>query len=466
MKRAMKKIVCGGTIVSPGGRQEADILIEDGKISAIGSGLAAEAGEEVEKIDATGKLVLPGIIDAHTHYHLESRGTVTADSFFEGSRAAAFGGVTTVVDFADQEPGQSLQQASRERIDAMSEGIACDFALHQSVYTMHEGIPGELEKLKALGVTTVKIFTTYKREGYLIEESGLKRLFELCRDLKLMVTVHAEDDELIEELEAKHEGEALPPAMHPVLRPSESEYRAVKKIGELAHSAGMPIYIVHLSSARGYDAVRELKARGVKIMVETTPHYLLLTNDLLSGDEAQKYIMTPPLRRPEDNEALWRGVESGDIEIIATDHCSFTREQKLSSDSVISILPGIPGSEELLPLVHTEGVGKGRFGLEKMVSLLSEMPAKAFGLYPKKGAIAVGSDADLVIFDPGRESVLTDSGQHTAAGYTPYDGWKVKGMADTTILRGEVIVGNGTYYGKAGTGRFLNAGVPEIYRRS
>lgn len=462
----MKKIVYGGTVVTAAGRFQADVLIENGKVAAVGPALTEGAGADAERIDASGKLVLPGIIDAHTHYHLESRGTVTADSFFEGSRAAAFGGVTTVVDFADQEPGQSLQQASRERIEAMRGGMACDFALHQSVYTMHDNIPAELEKLKSLGVTTVKIFTTYKREGYLIEESGLRRLFELCRDLELMVSVHAEDDDLIEELEAEHEGEPLPPSMHPVLRPSECEYRAVKKIGELAHSAGMPIYIVHLSSARGYDAVRELKAAGVRIMVETTPHYLLLDNDLLNGPEAQKYIMTPPLRRPEDNAALWRGVEAGDIEIIATDHCSFTREQKLASDSVITILPGIPGSEELLPLVHTEGVGKGRFTLERMVSLLSEMPAKAFGLYPAKGTIAAGSDADLVIFDPQKEAVLSDGSQHTAAGYTPYNGWKVKGMVETTLLRGERIVENGTYYGKAGTGRFLSAGVPEIYRRS
>jgi dihydropyrimidinase len=464
-----RKLIYGGTVVSPAGKKEADLLIENGKILAVEAGLkdqdAGKAGD-TELIDARGMLVLPGIIDAHTHYHLESRGTVTADSFFEGSRAASFGGVTTVIDFADQEAGQSLQEASGERIKAMSEGMACDFALHQSVYTMHDAIPEELEALKKMGVRTVKIFTTYKREGYLIEKAGLQTLFGHCRDLELMVTVHAEDNDLIEELELKYEGEPLPPSMHPVLRPSESEYLAVKYIGELAHSTGMPIYIVHLSSARGYDAVRELKAAGANIMVETTPHYLLLNNDLLEGPEAQKYIMTPPLRRPEDNGALWRGVEAGDIEIIATDHCSFTAEQKLSSDSVLTILPGIPGSEELFPLVHTEGVGKGRFGIEKLVSLLCEMPAKAFGLYPRKGTLAAGSDADLVIFDPRKKCVFSDESQHTAAGYTPYRGWKIEGMAVTTLIRGEVVMDKGTYFGKAGTGLFIEAGVPEIYRRS
>jgi dihydropyrimidinase len=461
----MKSLICGGTIVSPLGKTRADLLIDGEKIAAIGDLAGSEEAAGATCIDASGKLIFPGIIDAHTHYHLESRGTVTADSFFEGSRAAAFGGVTTVIDFADQEAGKRLQESSSERIAAMREGMACDFALHQSVYTVHDGIEKELQHLKALGVTTVKIFTTYKREGYLIDESGLRRLFEACRDLQMMVSVHAEDDDMIEELEAEYEGRPLPPSMHPVLRRSESEYRAIKKIGELAHSVSMPIYIVHLSSSRGYDAVCELKGKGGRMMIETTPHYLLLDNDLLSGPEAQKYIMTPPLRRPEDNAALWKGLEAGNIDIIATDHCSFTREQKMASDSVLTILPGIPGSEELLPLVHTEGVGKGRISLERMVSLLSEMPAKAFGLYPRKGLIAEGSDADLVIFDPEKEVVLTDERQHTAAGYTPYNGWKVKGMVEATMFRGTLIVSDGIYHGKAGSGQFLAAGLPELYRR-
>ena len=462
----MKKLISGGKIVSDDGVKRLDVLVQGEKILALGEDLSGHTDGETEWIDATGKLVLPGIIDAHTHYHLESRGTVTADSFPEGSRAAAFGGVTTVIDFADDDGDLTLMEAAKVRLDMMAKGLACDYALHQEVYTVHDGLEEELKKLKSMGVTTLKIFTTYRREGDLISEEGLKRLFELCRDQQMMVAVHAEDNDLIEELEAKYEGQPLPPKMHPILRPAESEYRAVKKIGDLAHSVGMPIYIVHLSSGRGCDAVRELKAKGAAIMVESTPHYLLLTNDLLEGQGAQKYIMTPPLRTAADNNSLWNAVESGDVEVIATDHCSFTEEQKLSSDTVLTIYPGIPGSEELLPLIHTEGVKKGRISLERMVSLLSTMPAKAFGLYPRKGSLAEGSDADLVIFDPETEWEMSDESQHTAAGYTPYRGWKVTGKVELTMLRGEVIMKEGSYYGKPGSGRFINAGVPELYRRS
>lgn len=458
-------LISGGTVVSPEGAKPLDILVEGEKIIALGKDLSAQVDGKTERIDAAGKVILPGIIDAHTHYHLISRGTVTADRFPEGSRAAAFGGVTTIIDFADDDGDMTLMEAAKVRLNLMAPGMACDYALHQEVYTVHDGLEEELKKLKSMGVTTLKIFTTYRREGYLIASEGLKRLFELCRDQQMMVCVHAEDNDLIEELEAQYEGQPLPPVMHPVLRPAESEYRAVRYIGELAHSVGMPIYIVHLSSGRGYDAVKELKAKGAKIMVETTPHYLLLTNELLQGEGAQKYIMTPPLRTGDDNDALWSAVEAGDAEVIATDHCSFTEEQKLSSDSVLTIYPGIPGSEELLPLVHTEGVKKGRISLERMVSLLSTGPAKAFGLYPRKGVIAQGSDADLVIFDPDVQWELTDQGQHTAAGYTPYHGWKVTGKAELTMLRGDVIMKDGTYYGKPGSGRFLPAGVPELYRR-
>ncbi len=461
----MDLLIKGGTVVTPREKSKKDIWIRDEKIYKIAENIDAEETSFNEVMDAEGKLVFSGIVDAHTHYHLESRGTVTADGFYSGSRAGAFGGVTTAIDFADQLEGESLAAASRKRTRMADAEIVIDYALHQSVYTMHDDIPAELEELKRLGVSTIKIFTTYKREGYFIEEAGLRKLFQACRDLEMMVTVHSEDDDIIEEREREYEGKEHPPSLHPVLRPSESEYRAVKTIGEIARSEGMPIYIVHLSSKRGFDAVKELRADGAKVFVETTPHYLLLTNDLLSRVDGQKYLMTPPLREAADNEALWRGLESGEIETVATDHCSFSPEQKFSSDDCRTVLPGVPGTEELLPLIYSYGVGKGRFDEKRLVYLLSEAPAKAFGIYPRKGSLEEGSDADIVIFDPKKRMTLRDENRHTAAGYSPYSGMELTGLPEITILRGKAIVKDGEFVGAKGEGRFLEAKPSSLYSK-
>jgi dihydropyrimidinase len=250
-----------------------------------------------------------------------------------------------------------------------------------------------------------------------------------------------------------------------VLRPSEAEYRAIKSVGEIAGGVGMPLYVVHLSSGRGLDAVRELRAGGVTLMVETTPHYLLLTGALLERRDAQKYLMTPPLRTAEDNGRLWEALADGEIEIVATDHCSFTPEQKFASEDCRTVLPGIPGTEEMLQLVHTFGVKGGRIPLERMVELLSEQPAKAFGLYPRKGSLEVGSDADLVIFDPERHGLISDENRHSAAGYSPYSGTEVVGTPEATMVRGSFVVRDGTFIGRRGYGNFLPAGTGSLYAR-
>lgn len=459
----MDLLIRGGVVVTPDEKRQKDVWIKDDKIYKVGSNLKATGDHFDEVIEAEGLLVFPGIIDAHTHYHLESRGTVTADRFYSGSVAGACGGVTTAVDFADQLEGKSLAEASRGRIAMADPDIAIDYGLHQSVYTVHEEIRSELEELKRIGVTTIKIFTTYKREGYFIEEAELRKLFSACRDLELMVTVHSEDDDIIEEREREYENEEHPPSLHPVLRPSESEYRAVKRVGEIARLEGMPLYVVHLSSKRGYDAAKELRDEGAKIFIETTPHYLLLTNELLSRQDGQKFLMTPPLREAADNAALWTGLEKGDIEIVATDHCTFTVEQKFASDDCRTVLPGIPGTEELLPLMYSYGVGKGHFDDKRLISLLCEVPAKAFGLYPNKGSLQEGTDADVVIFDPNMKMTIRDENRHTAAGYSPYSGMEVIGVPVRTILRGKTIARDGEFTGEKGAGRFLEARPSHLY---
>lgn len=457
-------LIKDGLLVESDRSWRADLLIEGEKIARIASHIKLdEVPPDTTVVPADGLCVMPGLIDAHTHYHLISRGTVTADSFAEGSKLAAFGGITTVIDFADHDKTRPLVQSAQDRIAAMSAGMAIDFALHQGVYGIPKALVSELKELKEHGVTTIKIFTTYKNVGYLIEKEGLRELFSACKKLSLMVSVHCEDDELIEQTNQQHTG-TYTPADHPLLRPSEAEYRAIMDIGKLAKEFDMPFYIVHLSSARGLDAVRELRSQGVSLIVETTPHYLLLDYSFLERDDGPLYIMTPPLRSVEDKLTLQDALVAKEIQVVATDHCSFTKAQKLASDDCRLTFPGIPGTEELLPLIHTFAVASSRMSLSHMVRLLSTAPAKAFGLYPQKGSLRVGSDADIVIFDPEHLWTLSAETLHSEAGYTPYEGFGVAGKAIMTYARGRLIMGDDVYLGTPGEGQFLRAGVPQVYR--
>jgi len=461
----MNILIKNGKLVSDKKIEDKEILIEGDKIKDIKNSFSkSELLQNLKIIDAEGKYVMPGLIDAHTHYNLVSRGTVAADKFYEGSVLAAFGGVTTVIDFADHLPNKEIAEGTLFRNSEAAGEMAIDWAQHQVITRVDGDVYKELVNLKKLGVTAVKIFTTYKSAGYFIEKEPVKEIFKACKKLGLLVTIHAEDDGIIEENSKQVQDKPYPPELLSVIRSSEAEYKAIKDYGEIAGSLDMPIYIVHLSSSRGLDAVRELKANGVNIVVETTPHYLTITNDFLKKEGAQKYLMTPPLRETEDNEALWGGVVSGDISIIATDHCTFTLEQKFQSNDCRTIFPGVPGTEEMLQIVNTKGVEKGLFDITRLVSLLSSEPAKAFGLYPLKGSLEPGTDADILIFDPKAETVLSNDTCHTAAGYTPYDGMKVKGRAETLILRGEIILKDGEFLGKRGNGRFIPAGLPGAYK--
>ncbi len=458
-------LIRNGLTVQPHGVEQADILIAGGKIQQIAPELKPEGLPYHSRvIDAGGCYVLPGIIDAHTHYHLESRGAVTADGFIEGSRAGAFGGVTTIIDFADHAEGMTLAESSARRTEAMADQMVLDFALHQGVYRMHDGIPAELEELISQGVSAVKIFTTYKDAGYLLEDQRLEQLFAACAQQQVLVTVHAEDDSLIEETGLPFAGKECPPAMHPVLRPAEAEARAVEKITRLARQAGMPIYIVHLSSKAGLEAILQARIRGTRVIAETAPHYLILDEGYLKLNDAELYLMTPPLRSIEDSNALWDGVLRGEITVAATDHCAFTPEQKHASRDCRTILPGIPGSEELLVLMHTFGVKQRKMGIAQLVQLLSRNPAQQFGLYPKKGCLAPGSDADLVIFDPETHWTITNDNRHSAAGYSPYAGMDVQGQVRLTMRRGEVLIEENEYFGEPGSGVFQSTGIPAAYR--
>jgi len=456
-------LIRDGLLVESDRSWHADLLVVDEKIERVAFSIKeSEVPAGTDIIRAEGLCVLPGLIDAHTHYHLVSRGTVTADGFPQGSKLSAFGGVTTVIDFADHDKGKPLAEAARERIMAMSEGMAIDFSLHQGVYGIPEHLEEELAALKALGVGAIKIFTTYKNVGYLIETDRLRGLFQACKELKLLVCAHCEDDELLELTAANHTG-SYTAADHAGLRPAEAEYRAIKQLGSLAAEVGIPLYVVHISSARGMEAVRELRSIGVTIVAETTSHYLLLDKQRLQGPLGPLYVMTPPLRERKDNLALQDALVAREINVVATDHCAFTKQQKFSSQDCRSIYPGIAGTEEMLALIHTFAVASGRMSLSQMVRLLSTGPARAFGLYPRKGSLKVGSDADLVLFDPEAVWTIESSAMHSAAGYSAYEGFKVAGKAVMTYLRGRLLMGDGIYLGKPGEGRFVPMGTSTAY---
>lgn len=449
-------MIQGGLLVDTEWTRHADILVEGSKIVHIANKIdETSLPQGTEIVHADGLCILPGLIDAHTHYHLVSRGTVTADSFREGSKLAAFGGVTTVVDFADDDKQGNLSACCKSRISAMRKEMAIDFSLHQGVYSYRPGIENELADLKKMGVRTIKIFTTYKNVGYLIDNpEELHKLFEDCKKLGMMVTVHCEDDALIESIGKDWKG-GYAPSAHADLRPSEVEAAGIKTVGEIALDVGMSLYVVHLSSKKGLEMVRSLRSQGLDMIVETTPHYLFLDRSKLEGKDGPLYVMTPPLRDKEDNLALQEALINGEIQVVATDHCSFTRAQKLESHDCRTIFPGIPGTEEMLPLIHTFAFDHGAFGLSQIVNLLSTGPAKAFGLWPTKGSLRVGTDADIVLFDPDESWQLNSKTVHSAAGYTAYEGTNVTGRVKTTYLRGRLVMSEGMYLGLPGDGRFI-----------
>ena len=449
-------LIKNGLVVDTEWTRHSDILVEGSRIRRIARNISVEdCPEDVHVVDATGLCVLPGIIDAHTHYHLVSRGTVTADSFLEGSKLASYGGVTTVVDFADDNK-VSLLSSTKERLKEMRE-MSIDYALHQGVYAYRDSIRAELNQMKNAGVGAIKIFTTYKNVGYLVEKrEELKEIFSAAKELGILVCVHAEDDSIVTAISENWKGQ-FRPEDHPDLRPSEAEAKAIRYVGEIAGELDMPIYIVHVSSKAGIETIRDLREKGVKVIAETTPHYLFLDRSKLSGPEGPLYVMTPPLRTKEDNEALQEALVDGEIQVVATDHCSFTREQKLESSDVRTIYPGIPGTEELLPLIYNFGHVSGQLSIGQIVNLLSTGPAKAFGLYPKKGVLQEGSDADIVLFDPSEIWTISSATTHSASHYTPYEGMTVMGRVKMTYLRGRLIMGHDIYLGLEGDGQFVKA---------
>ncbi|SJZ91515.1 dihydropyrimidinase [Selenihalanaerobacter shriftii] len=451
----------GGKLVSENGVKKADIRISGEIIGEVANNLTPDLGEEV--IDVAGKLVLPGIIDAHTHFKLRSRGTVTADDFYWGGRSAAFGGVTTVVDYADQAPDSLLKGVKNRIKDATDSVIDYTFHLVINDDFQPQIEVDKLHELREFGINSIKLFTTYQ-DMYMLDDKKWSPLLKAAKEAKLLVTVHAEKDKIIQKKQRIYDDQnKLGVKYHSDIRPDIAESETIRDLCKYVEDIQMPIYIAHLSSKKGYEEILKGRKAGINIRAETTPHYLLLTRDLLAGQDGRLNFMTPPLREEKDNEALWEGVIDETIDVIATDHCAFSIKQKEEGSNSLDVLPGIPGVETLLPLVYTYGVKEGRITLSKMVKLLSTMPAKIFGLYPRKGSLRPGSDADLVVFDPNKKMTIEHKQLHSKAGYTPYQGMKMEGSPLFTILRGNKLVKDGEFLGTKGSGQFIKANLSSLY---
>ncbi len=447
-------LIHGGTVVTLETMLEADVLITGETIRAIGRDLTAVCADEGEVIDATGWLVLPGVIDPHAHIELDTGIYKTPDSWFVESRAAAFGGVTTVIDFATQFKGQTLPQAVEQRLREAAPSVI-DYAFHVMVTDLPPGQEDELGLLEELGTRSIKLYTTY-RPNYYADDATLLRLLEAAGRYGLMTLVHCENDALVTaQTQALIAADERGWRYHALARPALAEQEAAARVLFLAREVNAPVVIAHNSSARTSALVARARDAGQAAFCETAPQYLILDDRVYEGSEPWRYILQPPLRAPGEPEALWEMVAAGAVDMLMTDHCAYTREQKLAVDDFTQTPGGLPGLETLLPLTVTYGIGGGYLEWPDVARLLAANPARIYDLWPRKGALLPGSDADLVLYDPAYTGLLSAETLHSSAGYTPYEGLAVKGRVVATIRRGEVLVRDGVFLGAEGSGRFV-----------
>lgn len=446
----MKKLLTDGLIVTEEKVFNGDILIRDGKIANIGKFLKDDS-EKIEKIDISGKMAMPGIIDAHTHFLSSS----VVDDITTGSISGAFGGVTTFIDYVWKMNDCSIRHSIDEYIKSTSTQSVLDFSFHLGLEDVNDHIKNELFELENKGISSLKIFTTF-RDDVLFPVNKLAELFEISSILKLLVTVHAEDDELIYKLEKEYKEKNLTDIKYfPHTRPPESEAEAVKKIGKIAKIFEIPFYVVHLSSKYGLNAIRTLRKNGIKVYCETRPHYLVLYDDHFNKVDLKKNLIVPPIRSKENQIELWKGIKASEIQTIASDHYAKPIEEKLKNKTLKDPIMGLPGIETMLPLLHHYGVNRNIIDYKTLVTLLSTNPAKIFGLYPEKGSLKIGTDADIVIFDPNRKTEITHEILHSKTGFTGFEGITVRGWPVMTFLRGELIVRDGKFLGNVGYGKFV-----------
>ena len=461
----MKKfdlVIKDGIIVTAADVFNGDIAIKGGKISAIGENLA-QYGTEI--LNADGKYLFPGGIDVHTHLDMPLGATVTQDDFATGTIAAACGGTTTIIDFAIQGKGQTLAATAQIWREKAAGKAVVDYGFHIAITDMNEDILAEMPAMIAKGYPSFKLFMTY--DGLRVNDDVLLKALLQTKAHGGLVCVHAENyyiiDYLVKEFAATGKAE---PKYHALSRPPLAEGEATGRAVKLARLAEAPLYIVHLSCREALAEVARAREEGFPVMAETCPQYLLLSYDNYEepGFEGAKYVMSPPLRPRDNQPVLWDGLISGKLQAVATDHCPFNfKGQKEMGRKFFGKIPnGAPGIESRMALLYSEGVGRGKITLQKFVEITATNPAKIFGLYPQKGDLAVGSDADIIIFDPELKVTIGRSVLHENVDYTPYEGFKVKGFPVATIARGKVIVERGQFLGRPGSGCFLERKSPVV----
>ena len=449
-------LIRNGIVITATDLYEGDVFIEGEKIAAIGSSLQMNADRI---IDAKRKYVLPGGIDVHTHLDMPFGGTTSGDDFESGTIAAAHGGTTSIVDFAIQYKGQTLHHAWETWMKKAEGKAAIDYGFHMIITDLSEQVEEEMDALVRQGVTSFKLFMAYPGVFMLDDASIFRALLRTGKNGGT-ICMHAENGGVIDVLvkKALAEGKTAP-KYHALTRPARAEGEATHRAIALAEMADVPIYIVHLSAEEALEMVTEARDRGLPAFAETCPQYLFLSYDNYEepGFNGAKYVMSPPLRPKETQERLWRGLAFNDLQAISTDHCPFCmKEQKTLGRNDFSKIPnGAPGIETRMSLVYDGGVRTGRISLNRFVELTSTSPAKIFGLFPRKGTIAPGSDADIVIFDPEKKVRLSQKTLHMRVDYSPYEGRDVTGVTDTVISRGRVIIDGGKFVGRPGSGSFI-----------
>jgi dihydropyrimidinase len=450
-------LIRNGTVVTARETSAADVLIEGERIREVRPGIPANAAETV--IDAAGLYVMPGGIDAHTHLDMPFGGTTSADDFETGTRAAAFGGTTTIVDFAIQARGTRMRDALDTWWKKAERRACIDYGLHMIVTDLGQAGLEDMDGMVREGVASFKLFMAYPNVLMVDDATIFKALAQTAKNGAL-ICMHAENGSVIDVIIARALAEGkTAPIYHALTRPPRAEAEAVHRAIAMAEIAGAPVYIVHLSSEDALNEVREARDRGVPAFAETCPQYLLLSIEELERPnfEGAKYVFTPPLRPKEHLPRLWDGLKHDHLQVVSTDHCPFCfKDQKVLGKGDFTKIPnGGPGIENRLQLIYHHGVNAGKLSLNRFVELTSTTPARLFGMYPKKGEIVPGSDADLVLWDPNAAYTISAQTHHMRVDYSMFEGFQVKGNARTVLSRGEVIVDNGQFLGKAGRGNYL-----------
>jgi len=457
-KNVGKTHIIGGMVATEEGLQRADLLLENGVIADLAPAQAAVHGVG-DVVDATGRLILPGGVDVHTHLDSHLNGAVTADDFRSGTIAAACGGTTTIIDFSPQIPGHTLH-ASLAAHRARAEGrAAIDYGLHQCVTDLEAGSLEELPGLLEAGVASVKAFMAY-RGTLMLEDNSLRELFVAAAALGIQVCLHAEDGDAIDELATQHVSAGLTGAKgHHRSRPPKTEVDAVRRAIAMIRETGAAVYFVHISTAGAVREIARARAEGLDVMAETCTHYLVLDEEVYDQDEqvARGYIIAPPLRDAREREALWEALRTGALSVVSSDHCPYCLSEKNSpAHADFRTVPnGAPGIEHRMLVLYSHGVHAGRITIEEYVRLTAANPARRFGIYPQKGTIAVGSDADLVILDPAGHTVINQTNQHQRVDYSPYHDWKVHGRIERVYSKGVLVSQDGSFVGEVGRGRYL-----------